>query len=113
MKPMEREDWNRRYAAPEFIFAARIAFQVADLRGGAMGMVQFNLAALIYLRIPQPELAPILTRAMAPGGTFLLVGYDPANLEHGHDGPQDPSVPYTAYSYRVFRGKVTGAFGYH
>ena len=53
----------------------------------------------MYLQIPQAELAPILARAaraVAPGGTFLLVAHDSANLEHGHGGPQHPDVLYTA-----------------
>ncbi len=33
--------------------------------------------------------------AVAPGGTFLLVGHDLANLKGGVGGPQDPVVLYT------------------
>ena len=161
-KPMERDDWNRRYAANEFIWtveanrflvaeaadlspgraldlaagegrnavwlaeqgwavravdfshvaiekgrrlaaartvADRIDFQVADLRGCTPEVHRFDLVALIYLQMPMAELAPILVRAaraVAPGGTFLLVGHDPANLEHGHGGPRDPGILYTA-----------------
>lgn len=165
-KPMEREDWNRRYAAQEFIWtveanrflvaeaadlplylprgraldlaagegrnavwlaeqgwtvcavdfsemafekakrlaaarnvADRIDFQVADLRGCTPEIHRFDLVALIYLQLPWVELAPILVRvarAVAPGGTFLLVGHDSANLEHGYGGPRNPDVLYTA-----------------
>ena len=162
LKPMEREDWNRRYAAKEFIWtveanrflvdeaadlprgraldlaagegrnavwlaeqgwavravdfsemavekgkrlaaarnvADRIDFQVADLRVYTPEIHQFDLVALIYLQIPWVELTPILVRAaraVAPGGTFLLVGHDSANLEHGYGGPRNPDVLYTA-----------------
>ncbi len=33
--------------------------------------------------------------AVAPDGTFLLVGHDLANLERGHGGPRSPQVLYT------------------
>jgi SAM-dependent methyltransferase len=158
----EREDWNRRYAAKEFIWtveanrflaaevaslppgsaldlaagegrnavwlaergwsvravdfsdvaiekarrlaaarevADRIDFQVADLRGYEPETRRFDLVALMYLQIPQAELVPILARAaraVAPGGTFLLVAHDSANLEHGYGGPKQPEVLYTA-----------------
>ncbi|MCI3276672.1 hypothetical protein [Streptomyces cylindrosporus] len=41
----------------------------------------------------------VMTRAataVRQGGTLLLVGHDAANPEHGHGGPQDPRVLYTA-----------------
>jgi len=161
-KPMEREDWNRRYAAQDFIWtvepnrflvagvadlpagralelasgegrnavwlaeqgwtvravdfsdvatekgkrlaaarnvADRVDFQVADLRDHTPEARRFDLVALTYLQIPLADLAPILVRAaraVAPGGTFLLAAHDPANLEHGHGGPRDPGVLYTA-----------------
>ena len=44
--------------------------------------------------------------AVAPGGLFLLVGHDRRNLEHGHGGPQDPAVLYTAGD---FIGDLEGA----
>jgi SAM-dependent methyltransferase len=159
---MEREDWNRRYAAKELVWTAKanrflvaeaanlspgraldlaagegrnavwlaeqgwtvlavdfsdvaiekgkrlaaerkvadkIDFQVADLRGYEPEAHRFDLVAVMYLQIPQAELAPILARAaraVAPGGTFLLVGHDSANLKHGYGGPQHPDVLYTA-----------------
>jgi hypothetical protein len=40
--------------------------------------------------------SPQARSSARPGGTFLLVGHDASNLEHGHGGPQDPSVLYTA-----------------
>jgi hypothetical protein len=33
---------------------------------------------------------------VAPGGTLLVVAHDRENLDHGHGGPQDPAVLYTA-----------------
>ena len=54
---------------------------------------------VFYLQVPEDDRRVILgsaASAVAPGGTLLLVGHDASNLEHGHGGPQDPSVLYTA-----------------
>lgn len=79
--------------------ADKIEFEAADLRGYEPGRHRFDLVVLMYLQLPRAELAPILARAaraVAPGGTFVLVGHDSANLEHGYGGPQNPDVLYTA-----------------
>lgn len=159
---LEREDWNRRYTAEEFIWTVdanrilveevrnlapgsaldlaagegrnavwlaeqgwrvqaidlsdvavekgkrlaaardvsdRIEFRQADLRTYEPGNYHFDLVALIYLQIPQADLFPILiqaAKAVAPGGTFLLVAHDSRNLKHGFGGPQHPALLYTA-----------------
>ena len=54
---------------------------------------------VFYLQVPAAERRAILrtaAEAVAPGGVFLLVAHDSSNLEHGHGGPQDPAVLYTA-----------------
>jgi len=97
---------GKRLAAERKV-TGKINFQVADLRDYTPDKDGFDLVALIYLQIPQAELAPIIARAaeaVAPGGTFLLVAHDSSNLEHGHGGPQDPGVLYTA-------GQVVAALG--
>ena len=79
--------------------AERVQRTVSDLRNYEPEAGAFDLVVILYLQIPQHELAPIIVRAadaVAPGGTFLLVGHDSANLEHGYGGPQHPSVLYTA-----------------
>lgn len=162
LRPMEREDWNQRYAAQGFIWtvdanlflvaeaaslapgsaldlaagegrnavwlaeqgwavnavdfsdvamekgkrlaAARkvsdkIDFRGADLRSYQPEVHRFDLVTLIYLQIPQADLAPIIARAaraVASGGTFLLVAHDSANLAHGYGGPRHPAMLYTA-----------------
>ena len=77
----------------------RVDFEVADLRGYAPEANRYDLVALLYLQLPQAELVPILqraARAVAPGGTFLVVGHDTANLAGGYGGPRHPDVLYTA-----------------
>jgi len=159
---LEREDWNRRYAAEEFIWTVDanqflveelrslapgraldlatgegrnavwlaeqgwtvqavdlsdvavekgkrlatmrkvsdvIEFRQADLRTYEPEENRFDLVVLVYLQIPQLDLVPILKRAakaVAPGGTFLLVAHDSTNLKHGYGGPQHPTLLYTA-----------------
>ena len=59
----------------------------------------FDLVLLLYLHLPWREMASVLGRAraaVAPGGTFLLIGHDRSNLDHGHGGPQQPELLYTA-----------------
>jgi len=76
-----------------------IDFREADLRTYELEFHRFDLVALIYLQIPQAELLPILlraARAVAPGGTFLLVGHDSENLLNGYGGPQRADMLYTA-----------------
>lgn len=89
---------GKRLAAARGV-SDRIDFQEADLRNYEPEAQTFALVTLIYLQIPQAELIPIITRAaraVAPGGTFLLVAHDSANLEHGYGGPRNPAVLYTA-----------------
>jgi SAM-dependent methyltransferase len=89
---------GRRLATARNV-ADKIEFVVADLIDYPFETDSFDLVLVIYLQLPQHELAPIIrraARAVAPGGTFLVVAHDSANLEHGYGGPQHPSVLYTA-----------------
>lgn len=58
----------------------------------------FDLVLVLYLHLPAGERRAVLARAadaLAPGGTFLLVGHDADNLADGTGGPSDPAVLYT------------------
>jgi SAM-dependent methyltransferase len=58
-----------------------------------------DLVALLYLQLPEAELARALAVAvggLSPGGTLLVVGHDRANLRSGYGGPRDPRVLMTA-----------------
>ncbi len=86
-----REIAARRGVAPVFVAADLLEYHPA---AGA-----FDLVAVLYLQIPAAELHVVLQRAaaaVAPGGTFLLVGHDLLNLTEGHGGPKEPDVLYTA-----------------
>ncbi|HEX5616704.1 MAG TPA: class I SAM-dependent methyltransferase [Acidimicrobiia bacterium] len=57
----------------------------------------FDLVVLAYLHLPAPQMAVVLrhaTRALAPGGTLVVVGHDITNPTDGYGGPQDPAVLY-------------------
>jgi SAM-dependent methyltransferase len=60
-----------------------VDFVEADLTTYQPETQAFDLVAVFYLHVPWRELEPILRRAaaaVAPGGTFLLVGHDLSNL---------------------------------
>jgi len=72
-----------------------VDFRVADLLAFEPPEQAFDLVIVFYLQLVAGELGPVLeraARAVAPGGTFLLVGHDSRNLTDGHGGPQDPRV---------------------
>jgi 2-polyprenyl-3-methyl-5-hydroxy-6-metoxy-1,4-benzoquinol methylase len=58
----------------------------------------FDLILVLYLHIPADERPAVhakAARAVAPGGTFLLLGHDLINLTEGVGGPSDPGLLYT------------------
>lgn len=78
--------------------AERVDWQVADATTWTAAE-PYDLVALCYLQLPSPERGEAVRRgwaSVAPGGTFVLVAHDSANLEHGVGGPQDPAVLMTA-----------------
>lgn len=55
----------------------------------------FDLVLIAYLHLPPDERRAVLARArqaVAPGGTFIYIGHDVSNIEHGQGGPQNPQV---------------------
>lgn len=75
-----------------------IEFHCADLLDFEPEPGAFELVFLLFLQLPGNERRLVLSRAagaLAPGGTFLLVGHDLENLDEGVGGPSDPSVLYT------------------
>ncbi len=59
----------------------------------------FDLVLVFYLQLPADERRRALrtaVRALAPGGTFLLVAHDLLNLSEGVGGPQDAVVLTTS-----------------
>jgi len=57
----------------------------------------FDLVAMCYLQLPRDHRRAALgvaARAIAPGGTLVVVAHDSANLTGGSGGPSDPDVLY-------------------
>lgn len=57
-----------------------------------------DLVLVAYLQLPEDQLRSVVTSAagaLVPGGRFLLVNHDAANLAEGTGGPQDPAVLQT------------------
>jgi len=77
---------------------ARVDWAIADLLDYQPTDADYDLVLLSYLQIPPNDRAIIWRRAaaaVAPGGTFLLVGHHSRNLTEGWGGPRDPRVLYT------------------
>ena len=58
----------------------------------------FDLVTILFLHIPWSQMQDVIRRgaaALAPGGTFLLLGHHRDNIGRGAGGPQNPDVLYT------------------
>jgi SAM-dependent methyltransferase len=85
-----RERAEREGRAVDFVCEDVVSYKP---QGGA-----FDLVALLYLHVPADERRVVLERAasaVAPGGTFLLLGHDLTNMADGVGGPSNPSILYT------------------
>ena len=72
-----------------------VDFRVADLLAFEPPEQSFDLVIVFYLQLVADEVRTVVGRAgraVAPGGTFLLVGHDSRNLTDGWGGPQDARV---------------------
>jgi 2-polyprenyl-3-methyl-5-hydroxy-6-metoxy-1,4-benzoquinol methylase len=76
-----------------------VEFASADLVEYEPEHAAYDLVLVLYLHIPSAQRGAVHAKAsaaLAPGGTFLLVGHDRANLTDGVGGPSDPDLLYTA-----------------
>lgn len=85
-------------------FAARrgvaVHWVLADVRTYEPERAAYDLVIVFYLHLPAEERRAVLAKAaaaLAPGGTFLLVGHDLANLGRGAGGPSSPAVLFTPW----------------
>jgi SAM-dependent methyltransferase len=77
----------------------RVDFVCADLLEYEPERAAYDLVLVLYLHVSAPERRLVLARAaaaLAPGGTFLLVGHDLSNPSDGVGGPSDRALLYTA-----------------
>jgi SAM-dependent methyltransferase len=74
-----------------------VDWRVEDLRTLELEQ-RYDLVVVAYLQVPGDERRPIIqraARAVAPGGSLLVVAHDSTNIEEGWGGPQDPEVLYS------------------
>ena len=75
-----------------------VAFEEADLVEYEPQPAAYDLVLLLYLHLPAEEHRLVLkraARALAPGGTLVLLGHDLLNATEGVGGPSDNSLLYT------------------
>jgi SAM-dependent methyltransferase len=75
-----------------------VDFVEDDILSYEPGTGAYDLVLLLYLHLPPEEHRSVVRRAaaaLAPGGTFLLIGHDLLNLTEGVGGPSDPGLLYT------------------
>ena len=73
-------------------------FVCADLLDYEPNTDAYDLVLLLYLHVPAIERRHILAKAasaVSPGGTFILLGHDLANMAEGVGGPSDAGLLYT------------------
>lgn len=76
-----------------------VEFVCADLTEYEPAHGAFDLVVVLYLHIASTQRASVHAKAsaaLAPGGTFLLLGHDRLNLTDGVGGPSDPDLLYAA-----------------
>jgi len=76
----------------------RVEWIEADLLAWTPPPSAFDLVTVLYLHLAPGErrvVYPAAARAVAPGGSLLVVGHDRENLGRG-PGPQDPERLFTA-----------------
>jgi SAM-dependent methyltransferase len=75
-----------------------VDFVCADLLEYVPEEAAYDLVVVLYLQLPPEQRRRVLERAekaLAPGGTFVLVGHDLVNATEGVGGPSDAEVLYT------------------
>lgn len=68
---------------------------LADIRTYRPTQAGYDLVIVLYVHLPSEprrRMHAAAGRALAPGGTLLVVGHDRSNLSSGHGGPQDPNI---------------------
>lgn len=79
--------------------SADVRWVVADATTWEPPAEGFDLVAVFYLQLPAEDRRAAMgtaARALAVGGTLVMVGHDLLNLTEGHGGPQQPGVLLTA-----------------
>jgi len=79
--------------------ASRITWQHQDLTAAPPPAGPFDLVSAQYLHLPAPQREVVyrgLAGSVAPGGTLLIVGHHPSDLDTGVRRPSAPGLLFTA-----------------
>ncbi|NUU31346.1 class I SAM-dependent methyltransferase [Arthrobacter sp. C9C5] len=79
--------------------AARITWQHQDLTSSPPPAGTFDLVSAQFLHLPAPQRDGVYSRlaaSVAPGGTLLIVGHHPSDLETSVRRPSAPGLLFTA-----------------
>ena len=82
--------------------ATKIDWRVADATTDIEGT--YDLILYLYLHLSREQTTASLalaTRALAPGGTLLIIGHDIRNIEEGIGGPQDASILFGPHDFEA------------
>ena len=93
---LERAARHTAEAGPQV--AARIDWVHADLIGWDPGTARYDLVSSQYIHLPPAERAVLLrclADAVAPGGTLLIVGHHPSDLQTTMPRPPMPELFFT------------------
>jgi SAM-dependent methyltransferase len=79
--------------------AARITWERADVLSWDPAPRRYDLVSAHFMQLPQPVLTELhhrLAAAVRPGGTLLIVGHHPSDLETSAHRPHRPDLMFTA-----------------
>jgi SAM-dependent methyltransferase len=79
--------------------AARITWQRADVLSWDPAPQRYDLVSAQFMQLPGPALTALhrrLAAAVRPGGTLLVVGHHPSDLETSAHRPHRPDLMFTA-----------------
>jgi SAM-dependent methyltransferase len=93
---LERAAVNADQAGPDI--AGRISWSQGDLNKWEPPRRAYDLVSTQYLHVPLDARIPLFDRlasAVAPGGTLLIVGHHPSDLETTVPRPHEPELFFT------------------
>lgn len=79
--------------------AGRISWQPADVLSWDPAPERFDLVSAQFMHLPRPALESLhqrLASAVRPGGTLLIVGHHPSDLDTSMGRPHVPDIMFTA-----------------
>ena len=89
----------------------QVEFEQADVLNWAWPEAAYDVVVAIFIQfVPPPERERIvegIRRTLKPGGTLILQGYTPKQIEYGTGGPSNPANMYVEADLRRWFGDWT------